>query len=592
VELTYTCSPSYYKRIEINSFIIFKKKMSGSHKIIGSNMVKGLNRYSKIITENNESGAAQAMLYSLGLTKADLKKPQVGIGAVAYASNPCNAKLGGLSNKVRKSVGVSGLLPFPFSTIGVSDGISMGTFGMNYSLPSRDLIADGFESICRAHHYDALIAIPGCDKNLPGVAQALFTLNRPGFIIYGGSMPPNNYAGKELDIVSAFEAYGQLMSKEIGQSEYNNVIHNACNRDCGSCSGLYTANTMAAILEVMGLTLPNSSSNPSQSKEKNQEIVQSGEIIKNLLYHDIKPLDIVSRESFMNAIKMLYVTGGSTNAIIHLLSMANTAGITLTLRDFSNLSDLPVLLNMKPHGQHMMYHLHQNGGMSMLIKYLIDNDIIDGSLPTITGNSLVENVSHINSQDINHDIIYPIEQPFHQNSHIKILKGNLAPKGCVTKITSAENVFLGEAKVFDSGDDMLESLQSGSIKSNNFIIIRYQGESVGCPEMLRPTSALAGYFGVGKTPPLATDGRFSGGSHGILVCHLEDAYKEGSVTALIQDGDPIIMDLSKNTISLEISNTVLAARQQNHKSKKPELSGFLKKFSKCVGDISVGYHTG
>ena len=554
-------------------------------------LLNGFNKHSKIVTQDNKAGAAQAMLFSLGLTKDDLMKPQVGIGAIDYASNPCNCKVGNITSIVKKSVDGVGLLPFTFSTIGVSDGISMGTSGMNYSLPSRDLIEYCFETICKGHHYDALIAIPGCDKNLPGVAQALFTLNRPGFIIYAGSMPPNNYEGQELDIVSAFEAYGKLIGNEINQDEYNNIIKNACNKICGSCSGLYTANTMAAILEVMGLTLPNSSSNPSQSIEKFNEATMSGDVIKNLIYNDIKPLDIVSRESFINAIKMLYITGGSTNAIIHLLSMAKTAGITLTLQEFDHFNYLPVLLNMKPHGQHMMYHLHQNGGMSMLIKYLINNNIIDGSILTVTGNSLAENVQHIKLENINHNIIYPLEHPFIPSSHIKIIKGNLAPNGCITKITSNKKLFKGKAKVYDTGDDMLDALQNGDIASNNFIVIRYQGETVGCPEMLRPTSALAGYFGVNNTPPLATDGRFSGGSHGILVCHLEDAYKEGSITSLIQDGDNIILNLNNNSIMLDISNTILITRRNEYNIRKPELTGFLKQYSKCVGNISIGYNT-
>ena len=569
----------------INQLIKFGKNGKSRPRVL-----RKYNKYSRTITESSVSGGAQAMLHSLGLTKEDIAKPHIGIGAVAYASNPCNSKLANVANRIKQSVDSVGLLPFPFSTVGVSDGISMGTSGMNYSLPSRDHIADSFEIICEAHHYDALIAIPGCDKNLPGVAQALFTLNRPGFIIYGGSMPPNNYQGKDLDIVSVFEAYGQLIGADIDQEEYDDIVENSCNRDCGSCSGLYTANTMAAILEVMGLTLPNSSSNPSQSKEKELEIVRSGDIIKNLIYNDIKPLDIVTRESFLNAIKMLYITGGSTNAIIHLLAMANTANIELSLQDFTDLADLPVLLNMKPHGKFMMYHLHKHGGMSLLIKYLIENEIIDGSLPTVTGSSLADNVDHMDLDDINHNIIYPLSRPFRSSSHIKILKGNIAPIGCVSKITSGDKVFMGEVRVFDCGDDMVKSLHAGEITSENFIIIRYQGESVGCPEMLRPTSALAGYFGKGNTPPLATDGRFSGGSHGTLVCHLEDAYKEGSVTALIQDGDIILMNLYINTITLEVPSNIVDERRNEHTQKVPRLTGFLAKFARNVGDIHTGYH--
>ena len=551
--------------------------------------LKGLNKYSKVITSGSGSGAAQAMLYSLGLSNDDLKRPQIGIGTVQYDSNPCNSKLDILSNIVKSSIVTKGLIPFRFSSVGVSDGISMGTSGMNYSLPSRELIADNFETICQAHHYDGLIAIPGCDKNLPGVSMAMFRLNRPGLIIYGGSMPPSKYKDRELDIVSAFEAYGELLNNKIDKDEYDDVIQNACNRKCGSCSGLYTANTMAAILEVMGLTLPNSSSNPSQSSEKRQESNLSGGYIKKLLYHDIKPLDIVNHTSFKNAISLLYIMGGSTNAIIHLLSMAKTANIELSLDDFKQLNHLPVLLNMKPHGSHMMYHLYENGGMSMLIRYLIVNNIIDGTALTVTGNTLDENTRHINLDDINTDIIYPLEKPFKSSSHINILTGNLAPDGCITKISSDVKSFIGLAKVYNSQDDMINSLENGEINEGHFIIIRYQGETVGCPEMLKPTSALAGYFGIGNTPPLATDGRFSGGSHGILVCHLPDAYKQDNLTSIIRDGDKITMDLTNNKLILEVSFNEIVNRKLLVEKKKPKLSGYLRKFSNSVGEIDSGY---
>ncbi len=551
--------------------------------------LKGLNRYSKNITASTGNGAAQAMLYALGLSTDDLQRPQVGIGAVQYDSNPCNAKLDILSDIIKSSLTVQGIIPFRFSSVGVSDGISMGTSGMNYSLPSRDLIADNFETICQGHHYDSLIAIPGCDKNLPGVSMAMFRLNRPGFIIYGGSMPPSQYGDRELDIVSAFEAYGELINHKIDASEYQEVIQNSCHRDCGSCSGLYTANTMAAILEVMGLTLPNSSSNPSQSDEKRQESNSAGDTISRLLRQDLKPLDIVDATSFKNAIALLYIMGGSTNAIIHLLAMAKTANVDLTLDDFKQLDHLPVILNMKPHGKHMMYHLHQNGGMSLLIKYLIENGVIDGEAMTITGKTLRENTEAVNLDQLDTRIIFPLETPFKSSSHINILKGNLAPHGCISKITSESKSFAGRAKVYDSQEEMITALEAGQITEDHFVIIRYQGETVGCPEMLKPTSALAGYFGNNNTPPLATDGRFSGGSHGILVCHLPDAYKHDNLTSIIEDGDPIKMDLERNTIMLEVSAYEISNRQLLAETRSPKLNGFLKKYSRSVSGIETGY---
>ena len=543
------------------------------------------NSYSKIIT--NQSGPAQAMLYSLGLSQKDLKNPQIGIGSVWYESNPCNSHLSSISNKVKDTFKNKDLLGFKFNSIGVSDGISMGTSGMQYSLLSRELIADSFETICRAHHYDGLISIPGCDKNLPGVLISMVRLNRPSFIIYGGAMRPNYYNNQELDIVSAFESYGKLLKNEISEEEHTTILQNSCHKKCRACSGLYTANTMASIFEVMGLTLPNSSSNPANSIEKLDEATKSYKTMYHLMEQNILPSDILTKEAFINGIKMLYVTGGSTNAIIHLMAIAQNTNVKLTLEDFNNYSDIPVLLNMKPHGKYMMYHLYKHGGMSTFINYLIDIGIINGNVLTITGKTLKENVK--NSHISDNDIIYRIERPFKNNSHIKILKGNIAPKGSISKMydNSLQRI-VNKVKVYYSENDMIDSLHKGHINQTNIIVILGQGETIGCPEMLKPTSALIGYFGE-QAPPLITDGRFSGGSKGILVAHLEDMYKENSITGYIKDNDEIDINFVTNTINLLISDEELNRRQNNIKIEKPIFKGVLNKYSKYMGDIDNGY---
>ena len=554
-----------------------------------------LNKYSSVITQNKENGAAQAMLHSLNLSKNDLQKAQVGVCSMWYQGNPCNSKLNIYADLVSKSISNNNeLLPMQFNTIGISDGISMGTNGMKYSLPSRDLISDSIESVVNGLHYDSLICIPGCDKNLPGSVMAMILLDRPSFMIYGGSMKPSYLDEKnnKLDIVSAFEAYGKFISKEINDNERQSIIENACDKSCGSCSGLYTANTMATIFEVMGLTLPNSSSSMSLSNEKYDECNLAGETIYNLMYNDIRPSDIITKKSFENAIKMLYLTGGSTNAVIHLLAIAKLANIDLTLDDFSKYEDTPILLNMKPHGKNVMYDLYNIGGTSSFIKYLIENNFIDGDCLTITGDTLFNNVKNANTFNKNQDVIFPVNKPFKDKSHIKILKGNMAKDGCVSKISKdINNVIVKKARVFNNEDEMIESLKNNEITTDNFIILRYQGESIGCPEMLKPTSSLVGYFGE-DVPPLATDGRFSGGSHGILICHLPDAYKNESITSVIKNDDEIELDLENNSIRLNLSDNVIADRFDYTIIKpKLELKGYLKKFNKLVGTIENGYST-
>ena len=545
-----------------------------------------VNKFSKILTQPKERSAAQSMLYALGHSYKDLQKPQVGICSMWYAGNPCNSKLNKLSSMVNTKM-LKTLLPMEFNTIGVSDGMSMGTTGMKYSLLSRDLIADSIETVMTAQHYDSLICIPGCDKNLPGSAIALFRLNRPGFIIYGGSMKSSNtFNSKKLDIVSAFESYGQYLKGEITEKDRQFIIQNSCDKNCGSCSGMYTANTMACILEVMGIMLPNGSSNMSLSSEKIYECEISGKIINNLLHKDLKPLDIVNKETFNNAIKMLYCMGGSTNAVIHLLAMADAANIKLTLDDFKKYENIPVLANMKPHGEYIMQDIYENGGMSKVIKYLIDENIINGESMTITGKTLSENMKNI--EYMNHDILKKINKPFKKKSHIKILYGNMAKKGCIAKISSSNKIFKGKALVFDTEQDMLSALKNNKITKKHFIIIRYQGESVGCPEMLSPTSALIGYFGK-ESPPLATDGRFSGGSHGILVGNLPDAYKDNTMTAIIQNNDEIEINTSTNEINALISHKEYTKRMKNIIKPELKLKGVLKKFSKLSRSIEYGY---
>lgn len=556
-----------------------------------------LNPFSRTITKPKERGAAQAMLYALGLKKNDLQKPQVGICSMWYEGNPCNAKLDVLSARVKESVNKKHLLPLQFNTIGVSDGMSMGTEGMKYSLPSRDLIADSIETVVSAQHYDALVCIPGCDKNLPGAAMALLRLNRPGCILYGGSMRPQYFGGDKLDIVSAFESYGKYIGGEINDTERELIVKHACDRSkCGSCAGLYTANTMAILLEVMGLSLPNDSSGSSLSDEKFMETDQMGDIMTNLVNKDIKPRDIATRESFLNAVKMLSIIGGSTNAIIHLLAMAQNADVQFTLEDVRSVDQIPVLLNMKPHGKYCMTDLGPLGGTAALCKYLIEQNILDGDTRTITGKTLWENVKTAPTLNVEVDgddiIVHSLSKPFKKTSHINILRGNIAPNGCISKIYSEEKRHTGPAIVFDSETEMLQALENGKIRKDHFVILRYQGESVGCPEMLAPTSALIGYFGKDDVPAFATDGRFSGGSTGILVAHLPDAFKPNSPTALLRNNDQITVCLESGSIEAYAQDfewRINPPMRSCSRQAPINRSTYLNRFCKYVGDIETGF---
>ena len=552
-----------------------------------------INKFSREITQKKERGAAQAMLYSLGLTKDDMNKAQVAVASMWYSGNPCNSKLNIYSDAISSSIKRNDkMIPMQFNTIGVSDGISMGTPGMRYSLPSRELIADSIETVVNAQHYDGVICVPGCDKNLPGSLMGILRLNRPSLIVYGGSMKSTEYKGSKLDIVSAFESYGKYTSGKILEDERLDIIQNSCDKGCGSCSGLYTANTMAVCLETLGMMLPNSSSSSPGTIEKSKECMDTGNVIQNLLEKDIKPSDIITKESFLNAITVTYAFGGSTNAVIHLLACANSAGIDIKLDDFQNLNHIPVILNMKPHGEYVMYDLSKIGGTARVTKYLIQKGLLNGNCLTVTGKTLWENVKDYEDMEfINQNLVFPLEKPFKNDGHIKILKGNLSPNGCLSKIYKKEKIFKGKACVFDNENDMVEALSNNEIKQDSFVVIRYQGESIGCPEMLTPTSALIGHFGSEKAPPLATDGRFSGGSHGILIAHLPDAYKKNSLTRIIKNNDDIEINLSTNEINLLVDDEQIKERLNNTPQKELNVSGYLKKFSKLCGTFQDGYIT-
>tara|TARA_B110000263_G_C15264540_1_gene490481 strand:- start:93 stop:1502 length:1410 start_codon:yes stop_codon:yes gene_type:complete len=469
----------------------------------------------------------------------------------------------------------------------------MGTSGMRYSLLSREMICDSVETITKAHHYDGLVLIGSCDKNLPGLCMSLLEINRPGFLIYGGSSSPVFYKNQKLDIVDAFESYGKYLNNEISDFERENIVQNSCNKNCGTCAGYYTANTMAIILEVMGLLIPNSSSNLSQTKEKFSECSQTHDIINRLFINNLKPKDILTKKSFINGIRMLYIIGGSTNAIIHLLAISKSANISLTYEDFKKEEHLPILLNMKPHGTHFLSDLTEIGGSSMIIKYLIDNNILHSDVLTITTKTLKNNYNNIPNLNFdNQNIIFPFAKPFKKSSHIKLLRGNIAKNFCISKIYNNDSYYSGKIKVFDSEIEFLENLEKNLIKENDAILIRYQSEKVGSPEMLLPSSALKIYFKNSKnTPILLTDGRFSGGSSGVLVCHIDDGFDNTNLTNIIQNDDILTIDLNKSEINIEISKEEIVKRKNKIVVKKLDLSGVLAKYSKNVGDITSGFST-
>ncbi len=550
-----------------------------------------MKKYSHIVSNNPSQPAAKAMLHAIGLSEKELNQPFIGIGSTGYEGNPCNMHLNDLSLHIKKSLNRNKLTGLIFNTIGVSDGISMGTDGMRYSLPSREVIADSMETVVGGMSYDGLVTVVGCDKNMPGALIAMLRLNRPSLLSYGGTIASGKHNNKKLDIVSAFEAWGEKVSGKINEKEFQCIIKKAC-PGAGACGGMYTANTMASAIEVMGFSLPNNSSTPAVSNEKINDVKRIGKAIKNLIRLDLKPMDIISKKSFENAMVLITALGGSTNAVLHLLAIAHTAKIDFSLDDFQRISDnTPYLANLKPSGKYLMEDLHKIGGTSSVIKYLIEKGLIDGNCITITGKTLNENLDNTSLLNTNQDIIRPVSNPLKRTGHIRILKGNLAMEGAVAKITGKEGLtFRGEAKVFNSENEANNGIKNGLVTKGNVIVIRYVGPKggPGMPEMLKPTAAIVG-VGLGKDVALITDGRFSGGTHGFVVGHISPEAQVGGLIALVEDGDFISIDADKNTISLEVDTQILESRKLNWK--QPELKvqkGILYKYSKSVTSASLG----
>lgn len=553
--------------------------------------MKELNKYSKQITQSGSQPAAQAMLYALGLNDEDLSRPLVGIASTGYEGNPCNMHLNDLAVHVKRGVNAAKQTGLIFNTIGISDGISMGTPGMRYSLPSRDLIADSMESVVAGMSYDAMVAIVGCDKNMPGALMAMLRLNRPSIMVYGGTIAPGYHNGKKLDVVSAFEAWGQKVSGSINDQEFNDIVGNACPGP-GACGGMYTANTMASAIEAMGMTLPYNASNPANGAEKALECEAVGEPLYRLLVHDLKPRDILTKKSLENAFRLVTVLGGSTNAVLHLLGIAKTAKIEFTLEDFQKISDqTPFLGDLKPSGKYVMEDLHNIGGIPAVMKFMLENNMLHGDCMSVTGKSIAENLENVNGFKVDQDIIMPVTHPIKKNGHIQILYGNLAIKGAVAKITGKEGLrFSGPARVFNSEEEANEGIKNGKVEKGEVIIIRYVGPKggPGMPEMLKPTSAIMG-AGFGKDVALITDGRFSGGSHGFVVGHVTPEAQVGGNIALVEDGDLIRIDAESNEIEVDVTAQELKLRKS--KWKQPSLkvtSGILYKYAKTVSSASEG----
>ncbi|KFF13130.1 dihydroxy-acid dehydratase [Chryseobacterium soli] len=551
-----------------------------------------LNKYSKTFTQNTEQPAAKAMLYGIGFTDEDMQKAQVGIASMGYDGNTCNMHLNDLAQIVKKGTWEQGLAGLVFNTIGVSDGMSNGTDGMRYSLVSRDVIADSIEAICGAQYYDGIIALPGCDKNMPGTIMAMGRLNRPSIMVYGGTIAPGCYKGNQLNIVSAFEALGQKIAGEISEEDFNGVIKNSC-PGAGACGGMYTANTMASAIEALGMSLPYSSSNPATSLEKQNECLEAGGYLKKLLEKDIKPSDIMTRKAFENALRMIIVLGGSTNAVLHFIAMAKSVDVVVTQDDFQKMSDItPVLADLKPSGKYLMQDLHEHGGIPAVMKYLLSEGLLHGDCLTVTGKTLSENLENVPELDFSKQkIIRPISNPVKATGHIRILYGNLAEKGSVAKITGKEGEkFLGKARVFDGEKNLVEGIRNGKVQHGDVIVIRNEGPkgAPGMPEMLKPTSALIG-AGFGNSVALITDGRFSGGTHGFVVGHITPEAQEGGLIAFVEDDDLIEIDAVNNTIQLNVSDAEIEIRKQGWV--KPPLKvtkGLLYKYALTVSSAAEG----
>lgn len=550
-----------------------------------------INKYSQRLTQDDSQPGAQAMLYGAGLSESDMKKAQVGIASTGYEGNPCNMHLNGFAALTKQGTAEAGLVGLIFNTIGVSDGISMGTEGMKYSLPSRDIIADSIETVVSGMWYDAVIPIVGCDKNMPGAMMALGRLNRPAIVIYGGTIASGKYKDQKLNIVSAFEAWGQKVSGNLSEEDYKGIIQNAC-PGAGACGGMYTANTLASAIEAMGMSLPYSSSNPANSQEKRAECVAAGKAIRLLLEKDLCPRDIITREALENALVVIMAMGGSTNAVLHMLAIAKSVEVPLSLDDFQRISNkVPLLADMKPSGKYLMEDVYGIGGTPAIMKYLLEKGFLHGGCMTVTGKTLEENLAHVPGLSDDQDVVYPVENPIKTTGHLQILYGNLAPEGAVAKITGKEGeLFEGTAKVFDSEAAANAAIGNHEIQAGNVVVIRYTGPKggPGMPEMLKPTAAIMG-AGLGNSVALITDGRFSGGTHGFVVGHITPEAQVGGPIALLQDGDPIVIDVVNNRIEARISEVEWAARKAAWKAPAlPVKKGILYKYSKTVTSASEG----
>jgi len=554
-------------------------------------MSNKLNRYSSRITQPKSQGASQAMLFGTGLTAGDMDKAQIGISSVWYEGNTCNMHLNDLAARVREGVVAAGLVGMRFNTIGVSDGISMGTSGMSYSLQSRDLIADSIETVMSAQWYDANISIPGCDKNMPGCLIAMGRLNRPALMVYGGTIKPGHFHEQTLDIVSAFQSYGEFIAGRIDEKTRHEIVGHAC-PGAGACGGMYTANTMASAIEALGMSLPYSSSTPAVDPAKLDECFNTGRAIRNLLEKDIKPRDIMTREAFENAMVIVMALGGSTNAVLHLIAMAHAVDVPLGIDDFQAVSErIPFLADLKPSGKYVMEDLHNVGGTPAVMKYLLKEGLLTGDCLTVTGRTVAENLQEVADLAAGQDVFRHLDEPIKQTGHIQILKGNLAPGGSVAKITGKEGLrFQGPAKVYDAEEDMLRALEEGQIVKGDVVVIRYEGPKggPGMPEMLTPTSAIVG-AGLGKDVALLTDGRFSGGSHGFIIGHIVPEAQEGGPIGLLRDGDVITIDAESKSLSVDVSTAEMEQRLQvwqmpPYKAQR----GTLYKYIQMVRNASEG----
>ena len=553
--------------------------------------MKKLNKYSRVVTQDNSQPAAQAMLYAIGFTDEDFNKPLIGIASTGYEGNPCNMHLNNLALDVKDGVNSIDFVGLIFNTIGVSDGISMGTPGMRYSLPSRDIIADSIETVVQAMSYDGLITVVGCDKNMPGALMGMIRLNRPSILLYGGTIDSGCHKNKKLDIVSAFEAWGEKVTGTIDNKEYREIIKKSC-PGSGACGGMYTANTMASAIEALGMSLPFSSSIPANNKMRNSISSQTGKAMKKLIEDDLKPLDIINKKSIENAVTTVVALGGSTNAVLHFLAIARAAKIDFTIDDFQRISEkTPFIADLKPSGKYLMEDLHEIGGVPIVLKYLLKKGYLHGDCLTVTGNTLSENLDEVEELTFQQDVIRPCENPIKNSGHIRILYGNLAGEGSVAKITGKEGLyFSGTANVFDSEEEANLGIKNGKVKKGDVVVIRYVGPKggPGMPEMLKPTAGIMG-AGLGKDVALITDGRFSGGTHGFVVGHITPEAQVGGNIAIVKDGDKISIDAEKNIITLHLSDDELIRRRKKWKKQPLKVTkGSLYKYANVVSSASLG----